>query len=596
MSHQPVDSMHAKPAVPGACDALPRTPSADDGRAVFPTDFVSRPARFGLWVVFLALLTWYATGAFPLGANHGDAIQEAAGVEHIARYGWDGPTLTHNFVGCPGLTTTLVALRKLTGIAPGVLLSAVSLIAGLVYAFAASGLISRLTGMPVPLAGLVLLLSPVALMAGMYPNDLITASAFAMLAMFLLSGPMRLRNHLLGAICLGLAGWYRADAVLITAAIPILLYRGCVKSMLRAALLVAVVSGCLAIGLVYASGSNLKAILMHAEAVATDIAVPARFVAFYLSLFPLIIVYLLVIGISCILRGRHWRVLGITVAGMAPLWYVLFTFPHPKYFIHVAPFLGLIAACGMGAALTCCPPRRRRTHLAVLALLFAGQYLFGLQITLRSKPWRNPPLARVITLYETNIARGPVSSAALVIGSGTTNPFGHAPTPLSGILFTPMNLSRQQELTREFLGECISYMDGLSAPETKLFGSTHEGVQCAIYALVNSGYHCVVKERFGPNKYSWRYVWERGPQRITHYRVFTPEYDATFIRSIGELTGVYVIGSGREETTIGAQASTARLIARAESAETRALYEVVFPPLDMTSNGAPPPPGPVNSE
>jgi hypothetical protein len=63
------------------------------------------------WALFLAVMFWYASGALPFGGPQCDAIRQAAGIEHLARYGWE-PLLTHNFVGCPGVALSLLALRN----------------------------------------------------------------------------------------------------------------------------------------------------------------------------------------------------------------------------------------------------------------------------------------------------------------------------------------------------------------------------------------------------------------------------------------------------------------------------------------------------
>lgn len=562
-----------------------RSPAyAENGTAVSGALTIARRYVVLLWVAFILLMAWYATGAIPFGASHGDAVQEAAGVEHIAHYGWDGPLLTHNFVGCPGLTTTLLLLRRLTGIAPISLLGGVSLISGLVFTLAAAGLISRLTAVPVPLAGLVLLLSPVAVMAGMYPNDLITAAAVVGLALFLLAGPMHLRNQLAGAICLGVAGWYRADAIMITAAIPFILYRGDWKATLRAVAVVGCVSACIALGLVYASGSNLPAIVSHARYVSDNVGQTAMFVAFYASFFPIITLYLLVLGVKQLMMERAWRIMGMVVLGTVPLWYVLATIPMPKHFTYVVPWFAVIYCFGLRSLLGSVPNARRRFHLAALALLFVGQYVCGLQISLRDKPWRKPSGTALITVVQTELAKGPISDVRLVIGPGTFNPFGHAGAPISGILFTPMEVSREQRTSRRYLADCTAYVGRLTATETKFFGSTHGGVQSAIYGLVNSGFRCVSKEPLGP-RYTWRYTWVRGEQRVVQYSVFTPEYESTYLRSIGEVAGTYFFGSGREEASILAQAESAKLITREEGQEISAIYEVTFSALDTTSNG-----------
>lgn len=531
-----------------------------------------------LWAAFTALGIWYLAGAFPFGGPHGDAIREAVGVEHIARYGWDGPLLTHNFTGCPGVAITLVWLRRLTGVDPLSLLCSLSLVSGLVYWLASAGLIHRLTGAPVPLAGIVLLLSPVGLMAGMYPNDMVTAAAWISLALFLLAGAGRTAALISAALCLALAGWFRADAILITPAIPLLLYHGDRRRAFRRTLLVGAIAAPLALAAVYASGSSLSAIVRHAEDVTGEGGRAAQVAGFYVSFFPLLLVYLLVLGAVRLVRTHAWRLLGVVLLGTLPLWAVMANFPYPKYFTYVVPWFALAAVCGLEALCQSPAPRFRQLHLAALVALFVGQYLLGVQITPRNKPWRAPPDPRGVVLAERRFARGPVEYAAVALGPGSFNPFGHVGAPMSGILFTPLVIHREQAASRAFLDDCVAYVRDHPAPDAVYISRTQDGLSAAMYGLVHNGFRCVEKTQFGPTPDSWRCRWEKHGRRVTHYRAYTHGYTLDYLAAEGVTTATYFGGTGIEEARMLEQVATAQLLVRRTALFTRTIYAVTLAP------------------
>jgi hypothetical protein len=530
------------------------------------------------WALFLALMFWYASGALPFGGPQCDAIRQAAGIEHLARYGWE-PLLTHNFVGCPGVALSLLALRRLTGVDPLVLQGALSLVFGLVYVLASAGLIHRLIGVATPIAGLALLLSPVAIVAGMYPNDMVPAAALASVAMYFFAGRMDIRNHLTGAVCLGLAGWFRSDAVLITGVIPFIIDRRDRSAWFRALVVIAVVAGGIAVGAVYASGSSVTAIIEHARHVTNFPAPMVQFVGFYASFFPLLLVYGFVLGAIRLARMRQWRVVTIFAVGTIPLWIVHATYPLPKYFTYVIPWFALVI-CAALPGLREAPRGRRRFHIVVATLLFVGQYVCGLQVTLRPKPWRDPPEPVLATLFRCEFPQGRIDMVAWVIGPGTINTMGHAGTPISGILFTPLVMQREQRLSKQYLDDCTRYVAGLDDREIRCFSKTYDGKSSAMVALVRNGFRCTSFEEYGPQPRSKRFDWQRGDQHAVIYRIYTRKCNMDFLREIGELEGLYFAGSGAEENAMLGQVSTTEKIVRHHGMRVRALYDVTFPPLE----------------
>lgn len=542
------------------------------------------------WVLFFALLLWYTSGAIPFGGPQCDAIREAAGIEHLARYGWE-PLLTHDFIGCPGLTITLLALRKLTGLDPLMLQGVLSSVSGLVFITASAGLIHRLCGIATPIAGLAMLLSPVAIVAGMYPNDLVTAAALAAVALYLFAGSGDIRSQIVGAICLGLAGWFRADAILITGAIPFIMYRSSKPLFMCKLVIVGGIAATIAFVGVYASGSSIGQIVTHARDVTDTESPVAQVIGFYISFFPLLVIYGTVLGIVHLKRAKQWRLIAIVAAGTVPLWIIHVRYSLPKYFTYVVPWFALVICCA-AMGLKDAPRQRKRLHASIAAALFVAQYTLGLQVTLRDKPWRTPPKAVLCTLLDHEFAHGRVNRLAIVVGAGTMNPLGHAGTPMSGILFSPLVMQREQRTSREYLNECIQYVAGLEDKELRFFAKTYDGKSSAMVALIANGYRCTSVVPFGPQPLSQRFIWERGDQRVILYRLYIRGCNMKFLREIGELEGTYFAGSGAEEHAVLQQVTSAKQIVRTQAMRVRAIYEVTFPPLDdADSNGAATAPG-----
>ena len=358
------------------------------------TEAPGRPGvtREPLWLVLaLAALLFVARvlaadfGAFV----EGDDLSIAAGLAAI-RNGNIGDL--YRYGPQVGYYQLVVALSKLAGDdltrIPAIMVW-LSCIAGTVIPIAALNAFRHdLSTLERRLLFAVLAANPIVWMSSRYGNTAMVSVAIVLTAAVILSNRPSRRGELLALALFGCAIVVRADAVLATGGIGMLLWRN--HGSFRAAAVRVAATGA-AVAAIFATlvavDPRMASLVGNvAEHLANDF--PSRFWDYLLWAFSPLVLIFAVLGARELAEGRRWIALSLAAWALPAAAFYYGAITTPRYFLLLAFPLAVAAAVGIAAMLG--PPGRRPAWRVALVLLAAGVHLavaLGFTIPSHRRSW-----------------------------------------------------------------------------------------------------------------------------------------------------------------------------------------------------------------
>ena len=368
------------------------------------------------WIIVLLLLGWAGYGIWPVGPVEGDEQGVLFGVKGMLQHDQLQLQLRYTYYLQPGYYQLLAGLSQLTGAEPETLFGLTTVIGALGFAVAGARLLEILTGWSLGWTLVVMLSSQEVTTAAFYMNTSALAGGIAVSAVILARRPQR--SAWLGAgLLLALAGWLRADSLLIAPACLGLAYWQ--EKLWRPAIIrttfIAAVSVAAFLALYALSGASLLASLaVYEQRGFLHSGWRILALIFPLLLSPLFALAALA-GLGLLLAPAR-RALGvIMISGVTASLLAHGTeLTTPKYFYYLIPFALLPALLfadqGFRASRAWTPGRRRAGAFFVAALLLADGAL-GLRtlpaeqrlfrpaptpVTFAELTWHNKPYALVL--------------------------------------------------------------------------------------------------------------------------------------------------------------------------------------------------------
>lgn len=354
-----------------------------------------------LWLLLGGAVANAALGWFPLIGVEGDDLAIACGAWQMAIVGRLEHALGARYDSQPLTTLLPAALQRAFGV-PALeglcLLTILGFVA--VLAFGAPW-IARQADVPVPLAGLALLLLPEVSVSSYYGNANMIAAGLLAVALFLAGRPSAPAIFTAGVLY-GVAVFVRLDALAVSLAFPILLWAGRRRTAARLALFGGGAAAA-AVVLLRLSDLSLAVVRAHLRAHETQFLSEGLTLSMYLVSFPALTLLLGAWGAAALVRQRRWQPLLLAAAGTVPL---MLAYRQgvvtPKYLLYALPFCAVLVACGLGQLAGGSGRWRLAGGLLCLVLL-VGQYaLSGLPRLdeYRSVVSHDGPRQRFALLYE----------------------------------------------------------------------------------------------------------------------------------------------------------------------------------------------------
>jgi len=532
-----------------------------------------------LWAVFFALILYHVVGFFPVAAVEGDDAGIACGAELIAAGSPDARSVAYRYHAQPGVYSTVVGLRRIAGLPSLAGFQLISSVGSLIFVVVGAALLGGLLACPVPACGIALVLFQETFAGGSYANSTTPAATAALVGLYLLwcgGGPLQ---FVAAGLALGVAGWMRADAVLITPVALALVVQGSWRERLQRLAIAGVVALATVLLLFAASGSGLRDLVQDSWAIvgaggwSHGIAriQEKQTVRAHLAYFSLPFAFAGAYGLLLMLRRRRWNLLFAFVLGFLPSWLVYVkNLSTPKWLYVCIPFVVLPALYGLLNG-----GKRRKAVTTLIVILFVGQYLVGSRLAFRAKPWAEQVRPDGLVLWSQNFRAGPITQAAVALGPGIAIPTDDGLRLGTGILFAPLAWHAQKVALAESAARLGAYLRGYEGERLDLYTGIWYARTVLNYILASSGFELA---RFEPLPNAARYTWRLGRLTVVHTSVDSYTFDWSERRRGLDLVDspsvVYVAGSGRERNLLIANLKPRRTIVDSVGITCLAAFEV----------------------
>lgn len=368
------------------------------------------------WLLCVLLLAWSARGLTPVVPVEGDEQGVLLGVAGMVGRNAELLQARYTYELQPGYYHLLAGLVRLTGAAPEPVFAATTILGALAFATAGACLLQRLLDWPPGWTLAALLWCQEVTSAAFYLNTSTLGGAVALAALLLALQPGP-RFAVAAGLALAVAGWLRADSLLVAPACLGLLYwrDRQWKPAVRRTALIATVSVTAFLLLYFLSGASVaQSLTTYEERGFFQTSLRALLESFPQLLSPFFALAALPGLILLCLPAR--RALGVVfltgvTASLLAHGSLLAT---PKYFYHMLPFLllpALVALDALFRAAARSPVGRWRATLTALVIVLAADGFIGVRtlapdqrfflptptlVTLASTPWQDRSLALVI--------------------------------------------------------------------------------------------------------------------------------------------------------------------------------------------------------
>jgi hypothetical protein len=433
------------------------------------------------WLLVGLQLAWCSYGVWPITPVEGDEQGVIFGVEGMLRHDDMLLRSRYKYDVQPGSYHLLAALARLTGASVETVFGATTVAGALGFAVAGAWLLKQMLAWPVAWTLAAMLWAQEVTAAACYSNTSALAGGIAILAVTL-AAQSRPSGWLWSGVALAVAGWLRADSLLIAPACLGLAYwqlRAWRPAILRTAA-IALIATIGVAGLYWLSGTSLHhAIEVYDTQMGPGLAGRRLWVDMPVQLLSPALV-LAALGGSALMLWRREFALGLVILSgvVATLMVYGGVITTPKYLYYLVPFALLPALIFVGW-LECLPTWLARLALAALLL---GDGLLGLRTLL--------PSERYFTTAPTGmslaqIATGP-KAIELVIGPGELVINCDGFRVRTGQFFAPLCWHREKERVRTDLAIIRSWLSG--GRELTIYWANWLPGQIAVRELLAGGF------------------------------------------------------------------------------------------------------------
>jgi len=278
------------------------------------------PARLLAWIGCATLALVALRGVHPIVPVEGDEQGVLFGVEGMVRGTPELLARRYLFEVQPGSYQTLAALVRGVGVSPETAFATTTLFGALLFALAGATLLSVTCSVAFPYALLAMLWCQETITGACYLNTTTLAAGVAVLSLLPFACNARLAALLAGGCGLGLAGWLRGDALLISpAALALLVHRrGFVGSALRDTAFAAMVSGAVFWLLRETSGAPLREGLSTYASLSSQVASARNTRDVIVTLLSPALLLLSLAGFIWLTATRSYALLFVALAGTIP--------------------------------------------------------------------------------------------------------------------------------------------------------------------------------------------------------------------------------------------------------------------------------------
>ena len=398
-------------------------------------------------VLFFAFLVYTIWSVFPISPIEADGVGIANGVEFMIRHGFADNEFTYRFPVQPGSYLLIFWISKIININAYLAFALISAVANIVLIFSSSYLLSKLTGGNFYFIGVLHFFFQEFLAAGAYANTTVIACSLILLGIIPLFKGDKPVNAIFSAILIGFGVFCRLDAGIIVIPFSILLIINKKKIPLNL-----LISGVLSILLFFflkqITGISIQQITYLFKVHSTAYFVNENIQEFsfigykdvrsIISFFSIASLVLILLGLLHTIQQKYWQNFIFLLTGTVPFFCIfLGNLTSPRYILSTLPFFILAVYYGIQFL------RTKKTKLAkaiasMLFIIFIGQYFFGIQVDVPSKPYREEMKPVIVNFLSLSNPIDGINNIKIVAGSGSSISTDDGYRLTSGIIYFPV--------------------------------------------------------------------------------------------------------------------------------------------------------------
>lgn len=452
---------------------------------------------------------YHLAGIFPITRFETDSMAIANACEEMIQSGkFEENVLGHSYHMQSGTYFLIVTLSKISGISAFSSYSILTIIFAFIYWIFLFMLLRKITNAEPILIILILFLFQEIFILSYYANSAVIASAFWIIAFYILWVKNDKISFIISALLLSLAAWFRVDAAFTFPSVLILLYMKDKK--IKAAILKSVILALIVIPvtlvLMHLMNANVAGFLgyteYHGELFGTEHNIgilDLHVIKAHAAYFSILVIFLIVFSTLMLLRKKNYLPILFLISGIL-FYYMLginnaIAAKHLSYFTF---FWVMIILTGLNFYRDF-KPFARKIFVSIAILLFFIQYIIGIRVDINAIPYQFEenstlnPEPTVLHLGSINLNKSSIEKINFVVGAGTKISTADELSASSGLLFTPIMWYMQKMGLNESFNK-LSNIIHSSKEDTIFLNGADGSTQFVINNLLSNGFKWLEKK------------------------------------------------------------------------------------------------------
>lgn len=507
-----------------------------------------------LYVLLFLIFIYHLIGTFPIARFETDSMAIANACEEMIQSGkFEENVLGHSYHMQSGTYLLIITIAKTFGVSAFSSYSVLTIIFAIIYWILLFLILRKVTNAEPALILLVLFLFQEIFILSYYANSAVIASAFWVIAFYILWLKNDSISLIISALLLALAAWVRIDVAFVFPSVLLLLYMKDknIKTAFLKSIVLAVIVIPVTLLLMYLMNANVAGFLgyteYHGELFGTEHNIglfDLDVVKAHAAYFSILSLFLIVFSIVVLFIKKNYIPVLFLVCGI--LFYYLLGINNtvaPKHLSYFTLFWAVIILFALNYYKDF-KPITRKMFVSIGILLFFIQYIIGIRVEISSIPYQFEehstlnPKPTILSIGSINLNKSSVKNINFVVGAGTKISTADELSASSGLLFSPVMWYKQKEGLYDSFNK-LSNLINNSKDDTLFFNVTDGSTQYVINNLLTNDFNWKEKEiDFTSDILQFTFIKSGFPIiKVTRHSVNKENFDE-FLRNFGENKGL----------------------------------------------------------
>lgn len=456
-----------------------------------------------LYTLLGLIFIYHLAGIFPITRFETDSVAIANACEEMIQSGkFEENVLGHSYHMQSGTYFLIITLAKIFSISAFFSYSILTIIFAFIYWIFLFVLLRKITNTNSILIIIILFLFQEIFILSYYANSAVIASAFWIIAFYILWVNNNNFSLIISALLLTLAMWFRVDVAFAFPSVLILLYMKDkkIKTAILKSVILALIVIPVTLLLMHLMNANAAGFLgyteYHGELFGTDHNIgllDLHVIKAHAAYFSILVIFLIVFSTLMLLRKKNYLPILFLISGIL-FYYMLginnaIAAKHLSYFTF---FWVMIILTGLNFYRDF-KPFARKIFVSIAILLFFIQYIIGIRVDINSIPYQFEqnstlnPEPTILSFGSINLNKSTVQNIDFVIGAGTKISTADELSASSGLLFSPIMWYKQKAGLYNSFNK-LSFILKYSKNDTLFLNVADGSSQFAINNLLTNGF------------------------------------------------------------------------------------------------------------